>query len=323
MDVYLFGAGASAAEGAPGTDGVFAAAWRLLGPDFDDRVQAVWRFLTDVFGVPVAGVESFAHMPTVDEVFGLVDWTLHCEQGLGGTYGPARLYQVRQDLEHLLCATLDAAPAAGADGPYARFARSVLAAGPERFALLSLNYDTLLDRALGAAGAEPDYGLAQTDLRPRRSPLLCKLHGSLNWVLCSACDQVAIAGPSGLGRCTRCGHTSLRSLIISPTWRQGGLPTQLRHVWDLALESLQRAERLTLVGYSLPPADVPVYQLIRRGLLTSRLGRAPVITVVNHRHESGQADVCHWREQQVRARFTRFFGEAVHFDFAGFQGQLV
>lgn len=327
MDIYLFGAGASAAEGAPGTDGFLAAAWRLLGPDFDARVQAVWRFLSDVFGVPLSGPSDFACLPAVDEVFSLVDWTLHCDQGLGSGYAPPRLYQVRRDLEYLLGMTLDTALAgrrpASLPGPHARFARAVAAAGPERFALLSLNYDTLLDEALAAAGIEPDYGFVAADLRQRGTgPLLCKLHGSLNWALCPACDRVAVVRP-GAGPCARCGAESLRSLIISPTWRQGGLPTQLRQVWDLALEAIQQAERLTLVGYSLPPADVPIYQLIRRGLLTRRTNRPPAITIIDHRHAEAAAGVCHWREEQIRVRFTRLFGPGVHFDFTGFDGRYI
>ena len=83
MDLYIFGAGASAAEGAPVTRDLFARAFGYLSPAFDDRVAQVWRFLEAVFEVPVDGPDAFAALPPVDEVISLVDWSLHADQGLG------------------------------------------------------------------------------------------------------------------------------------------------------------------------------------------------------------------------------------------------
>lgn len=330
MDVYLFGAGASAAEGAPAIADFLARAWELLGPEFDDRVRATWRFLETVFRTPVSGPESFRLMPGVDEIISLVDWSLQVNQGLGYQYDPPRLYQVRRDLEHLLAATLDAALQdrfREGDGPHARFVRSLLAARePEAFALLSLNYDTLLDDALMGAGAGPDYGLG----RRRGGPFLAKLHGSLNWALCPACGHINVADEKvahllpyveGLA-CRRCGNERLNGLIVSPTWLKNYEGFRLQHVWDQALEYLQQADRVVFVGYSMPPADIAVYQLIRRALLSGRHRDCPEILVINHRGEGDDPAAARLHEAALAERFTRLFGHCVRFDFSGFHGQI-
>jgi NAD-dependent SIR2 family protein deacetylase len=319
MNVYLFGAGASAAEGAPATQEFFARAWNLLGPRFDERVMEVWQFLAYVFATQVDGPDAFARVPAVDEVISLVDWSLHANQGLGQRYDPPRLYQIRRDLEYLLCTTLDTVLAAHprrADGPHARFARTLAAnAHPGRCALISLNYDTLLDQALADAGLAPDYGLHAPN--PQAGPLLAKLHGSLHWALCPACGQIEVGRPA----CRRCDNRRLHALIISPTLLKSYEGAHLQQIWDQALACMQQAERLVFVGYSLPQADVAVYHLIRRGLLAGRRG-APHVTVINHTNPDWSASERDLHHQGVRARFTRLFGADVAFDFNGFHGQV-
>lgn len=318
MDLYIFGAGASAAEGAPATRNLFARAYRVLGPHFDEQVQEVWSFLEAVFQRPIAGPTAFDDLPPVDEVISLVDWSLHVDQGLGPGYDPPRLYRVRQAVEHLLCSALDAAQeqrCSPADGAHARFARALATRSPGSFVLLSLNYDTLLDDALVAAGLPIDYGL---DSHAAGGPLLLKLHGSLNWALCPACDQIETAreqvahllpGANGLV-CSRCGNRRLAGVIISPTWLKRYSPPKLTRVFERALHAVQQADRIVVVGYSMPPADVAIHHLIRRGLLTRRRSEPPAVEVINHRPSEALID-----------RFRRLFGPNVKFDFSGFRGQ--
>jgi len=321
MDLYVFGAGASAAEGAPTTQDFLARAYEYLAPDFDPQVAEVWRFLEQVFEVPVEGPHSFAHLPPLDEVISLIDWCLHADQGLGPAYGPAELARVRRGMEHLLCAALDAAQdrrasSAAHSGPHARFARALAQREPGSFVLLSLNYDTLLDDALAGAGLAPDYGL---DGEGKGGALLLKLHGSLNWAHCQACDHLEVAREQVAHRlprvaglaCGRCGNPRLAGVVISPTLMKRYTPPPLGRVFDRALQAVRQARRITFVGYSLPPADVAIHQLIRRGLLSRPGAEPPAITVINHR-----------RSRTLVDRFTRLFGPRVRFDFSGFRGQL-
>lgn len=316
MDLYLFGAGASAAEGAPATRDLFAMAYRDLGPPFDEQVQAVWDFLAAVFGRQVDGPAAFDHLPPLDQVISLVDWSLHADQGLGPAYDPPRLYRVRQALEHLVCSVLDAAQdRRPGDGPYARFVRALAGRPPGSYVLLSLNYDTLLDDALRVAGLTPDYGLGPAD---GSGPLLLKLHGSLNWAHCPACDHIAVVReqvahllprPAGLS-CSRCGSRRLAGVVISPTWLKRSLPAPLSRVFAQALEAVRRAERIVFIGYSLPPADLAVQHLLLRGLLTRKGAAPPRVEVITRRPSEATID-----------RFRRLFGPGVAFDCTGFRGQ--
>ncbi|HYF77808.1 MAG TPA: hypothetical protein VD973_11780 [Symbiobacteriaceae bacterium] len=321
MQIYLFGAGASAAEGAPATQGFFARAWTLLGPRFDERTAAVWHFLTEIFGHPVTGPDSFEFIPAVDEVISLVDWSLHANQGLGRRFDPPRLYLVRRDLEHLLCATLDAALARREDdqpGPHSRFAADLARHfAPDQVTLISLNYDTLLDDALTGAGWAPDYGLQAT----ASGPLLAKLHGSLNWVQCPACSYIAVTRCPAT--CAQCGNANLHGLIISPTLIKSYRGAHLDHIWELALARLRQADRIVFVGYSLPQADIAIYHLLQRSMLVAPAGRLrPAVHVINHTASHSSPAARAMKEDAVTSRFRRLFGPRVTFDFSGFHGQV-
>jgi len=332
MEVYVFGAGASAAEGAPVTEALFPRAWVLLGPSADRRVAAVWRFLEQVFGVRIRSAACFHHLPAVDEVISLVDWSLQTHQGLGHLYDPPRLHEIRRDLEYLVQVTLRAAVQRAADrrgGPHARLVRRLWARGLlKQVAFISLNYDTLLDNALARIGVMPDYGL--NGGTRQEGPLLAKLHGSLNWALCPACGRVAApenlqavreaTGP--VSRCERCDNPRLRGLIIPPTLQKSYPGAGLQQVWDRALEAIQSASRITFVGYSMPPGDIPVYHLIRRGLLTRRRGGRPAIRVINHQRADLSPTQRRLERNALIGRFHRLFGPEVSFDFSGFHGQI-
>jgi hypothetical protein len=326
IDLFLFGAGASAAEGAPATANLFPEAWRLFAGRQDRRVERVWRFLAEVWGQPVGAPADFARLPHLDDVVSMIDWSLHMEQGLGPSWGPRELWDLRQDLTYLLSATLGAAMARGLPqpgGPHERFVRGL---GGRPAVLLSLNYDTLLERALKAGGVEPDYGFDRLNLTAVSPSIpLLKLHGSLNWAHCPACDRIAVlAHPLGKRAdpvCTRCGSAALDRLIITPTWLKRYTATQLRHVWDLALEAVQAAERLTFIGYSLPPNDVAVAQFLRRAILARPQGRTLEVRVIN-RTRSGPPEAQYQGQVALADRFIRHFGPGVTFDWRGFHGQV-
>lgn len=323
MDVYIFGAGASAAEGAPATGQFLLTAWRLLGNQSDPRIGVVWRFLEGLSGRRIMDEGCFEHLPTVDQLFSLVDWSLHADLGLGPDLDPARLRQVRRDLEHLVAATLEASlrqSGARDAGAHRRLAGALALRSPDRpYALISLNYDTLLDDALRSGVAPPDYGFDQPGCGEGggKGPLLLKLHGSLNWVHCKACDRVGVTKGDVAhllpGRrtltCSQCGSTRLDGLLVSPTMLRHGLPHPLQSVWERAFQTLRRADRLVFVGYSLPAADVAVLHLIQRALLT-RCGQArPAIEVINH-------------SDRTVSHFRRLFGPEIRFDLSGFRGQV-
>ncbi|MBU3742886.1 MAG: hypothetical protein FGM24_11505 [Candidatus Kapabacteria bacterium] len=167
------------------------------------------------------------------------------------------------------------------------------------FTLISTNYDTIIDRVVyDVESEEADHQFPHTDvgttfrvryseqgtLIPRNtnaSKRLFKLHGSLNWLKCPACENLYIAsvdenltkfventyGVEALNDC-HCGHAPLRPLIISPSYVRDVRDTALREIWRSAQESLRMADVWIFVGYSLPAEDVAIRSMIARARMS-------------------------------------------------------
>lgn len=141
--------------------------------------------------------------------------------------------------------------------------------------IITFNYDTLLDRHLLDDRLATDVYFDQ--IRERRdrasrvsqpNPLLLKLHGSTNWRCSSEELRTVIDGGAADGELYRIENVwvdnssspsptdAVSPLIIPP------LPTKpitsislFNWLWTRAYEYLHTAERLVIVGYSLPPSD--------------------------------------------------------------------
>lgn len=167
--------------------------------------------------------------------------------------------------------------------PYAEFVRLLallrLEARPShRVVLLTFNYDICIDFALYNEGIEVHYGLDGTSGDGASVPLL-KLHGSLNWTEDSKSKAVV---PWTLGDylSTRSVLTAsrLKSLfvpigshlsefkqngatvtgvpvIVAPTFNKGDSHRTLSRVWQVAAEELGKADNIFIIGYSFPDTD--------------------------------------------------------------------
>lgn len=167
--------------------------------------------------------------------------------------------------------------------------------------LISTNYDTILDDcwySLTTADEDKDDLEPDTDLGtgfrtrfstqgtviPRNTRVrkkLYKLHGSLNWLKCSACEQLymsptdesimeygkEIAGSPGLNDC-HCNHAPLRHLIVSPSYVRDVRDTVLQEIWRSAQEAMRTADTWMFVGYSLPAEDVAIRSMIQRAFIS-------------------------------------------------------
>jgi len=109
--------------------------------------------------------------------------------------------------------------------------------------------------------------------------LLLKMHGSINWHFCKACNKIFIPGdkfakPVGKTHgneymnmigCPHCSKNnrlwSLRQLIVPPTYFKGYTIPNLQDVWILAFERLREADEIHFLGYSLSDIDILSYQL--------------------------------------------------------------
>jgi SIR2-like protein len=141
--------------------------------------------------------------------------------------------------------------------------------------IITFNYDTLLDTHLLAHRAPAEVYFDSIQERRDRassiqhdSPLLLKLHGSINWRCAEEDLRSIIEGPDGeedfyriktvwvdnSGAPKPVDKTS--PLIIPPLPSKPITSVQLFNwLWTRAYEYLHEARQLIIVGYSLPPAD--------------------------------------------------------------------
>jgi hypothetical protein len=139
-----------------------------------------------------------------------------------------------------------------------------------RNSFVSFNYDTVLEEALRDLGVSYCYGFkpktvnfdasAVAEVDDAAIPVL-KLHGSVNW-----------ARRTGRGRALTVFSTYddvLRSQLvpelIPPTWKKI-FENQLEAIWETAVQCLNTATRIIIIGFSMPPTDVHFKFLMAAGL---------------------------------------------------------
>lgn len=199
-----------------------------------------------------------------------------------------------------------------------------LASGPgHQVSIISTNYDIEIEQELynrlgyhqvfdsvdfGTCVRAPDSGTVHK--RPKEAPYsVLKLHGSLNQLRCSVCDNIYVnpvgaiaylsfvlddlaepgnADNAGLqvletseADTCHCGHRPLRHVIIAPSYVRDVRDPILLEIWRNALEALRQADRWIIIGYSLPPEDVAIRSMFLRAFQGRDLGKGPPeVTVV-------------------------------------------
>lgn len=126
---------------------------------------------------------------------------------------------------------------------------------------ITFNYDLLVEEALTNMSIPYTYGITSKAERSLKSVEVLKLHGSVNWA------------KSGTSKTKYIAYNSYDELRISgqvpqlvpPTWRKI-FTGPLRQVWDRSLKSLEKATRIIVIGFSIPPTDNHFKYLIGAGL---------------------------------------------------------
>ena len=189
--------------------------------------------------------------------------------------------------------------------------------------IITLNYDLILDHGLQRLEIDPIYALdsqSQNSVHPpqrlrNRGVYLLKLHGSANWLSCSNCpNEISISrdkvthDDSALltGLCGQCGERSLTPLVVPPTWNKGGRHPVLQSVWRMALAKLRNAQRIFIIGYSLPDSDRFFEYLLGAALSQNR--NLYEIIVVN-------------KDNTIAAKYAELFSESFAQRFVHYQLQ--
>jgi hypothetical protein len=143
-----------------------------------------------------------------------------------------------------------------------------------RDAIISFNYDTLIEEGLGRWRIPFSYRFEKelpsfhtfaqciqvsSSTRPDAISVL-KLHGSVNWALDAENKRLSVFRTYEEVR-----NKNLSPLLVPPTWRKDPA-AQLSDVWDGAVSALRSATNVIIIGYSIPPTDQHFKYLLAAGL---------------------------------------------------------
>lgn len=207
LDIYVFGAGASFVHGAPLTNEILP--YALTEPDLrdDNRLDPARRFLSEVFHFDAGGPAEPRDYPGLVDVLSVVDLAMDRRENLARDYDQDRLREVRRSLDYCIFTALEHSLSYRTTARRRSTATKELVEklDPRTTAIISFNYDVIVDIALSrrhkkfdfrAADAERlaevseglgiDYGVAFSNMpapeAPREDFRLLKLHGSFNWL---------------------------------------------------------------------------------------------------------------------------------------------
>jgi archaellum component FlaC len=154
-----------------------------------------------------------------------------------------------------------------------------------RDAVLSFNYDTLMDRALTLEGQnrwvpETGYGFKMAKIGPQWTPpphpgppvqhpvVLLKPHGSLNWELSESRKKVSLVDEYG---------PTTADSIVPPTWDKADVRERpWNEVWRTARGVLGTARMLVVIGYSVPVTDQ-----LSQALLRADVNNLSALVIIN------------------------------------------
>jgi NAD-dependent SIR2 family protein deacetylase len=336
MKVVIFtGAGAGKSDGIPLQTELFERFFLRPATNTHraELVSNVAGFFRAAFGVDPLGSGSH-RLPTFEEALGILDLAIAREDAIQGVANPlgniAGLRARRRELILALAVVL--APVHHRDETvHARLVANLRSTN--RLAtttFVTTNYDTLIDDAIDreaitidrGTGSLIDYGMGgltapdqDPDRELRTFPCL-KVHGSLNWLYCPACDLLDVTYASNgairlvddpeAARCYEC-ETLRTPIIVPPSYYKNLSNVYLAVVWTKAYHALRAADQLVFCGYSFPDADMHIKYLVKRAQLNRDRHVNPLqVALVNH--FPGKAPDVAAAERQ---RFQRFLGNEV------------
>jgi NAD-dependent SIR2 family protein deacetylase len=203
--------------------------------------------------------------------------------------------------------------------------------------VIAKHIDELHPSGGGGPGGFPSYECDVATGTYRQWPKfgkLLKIHGSLNWLYCPGCHRLDIGVSNSGSRtckvlellyyesplegryscrgspCPDC-KVFVRPVMITPTHHKDYRNPHVAQVWYQAERALREADRVFIIGYSLPDDDVEVAYLLKRGL-----AHLPpeAITVVEYDPPTHRG----LRDHPVGRRYRTLFGEGLDWQTGGF-----
>lgn len=292
--VFIFGAGASSAAGAPLMNTFLQVADTLL-----EEEKATWasecfeHVFTARRELQSAFAKSYIDIDNLESLFSSFEMAYLVEQL--GSLDVKVVQQLPEALRQCILRTLELSvkfeldksdPIVKSPYPYDAFAELVklmhMQKGIGPVTLITFNYDLALDYALLRAGFTIDYGLSS--IKDASNDVIClfKPHGSLNWTKDGngkiSAKPVRLLDSSYYWRRLGVPERDLRKIaidtaellneeiewgerlrpapfIVPPTLGKAEHQLQVRAIWQRIVGTLSGATNILVSGYSLPPSD--------------------------------------------------------------------
>ncbi|MEM9391334.1 MAG: hypothetical protein AAGA02_12720 [Bacteroidota bacterium] len=305
--VVIFGAGATKACGGPLTNEILFNAFNSNGLTNNRFTALLNEFLIDNFHLSRhrsrRTINSYPGLPLL---ISLVDTAINRNQPFNNEWNFDRMLMVREALEYVIFAIIKKKLEIGFENHYYNFLQKIFIKERKLPTVVSLNYDIIVDNALIKLMLEkedfrfvPNYGceISSEGYKERIGKAdLYKLHGSLNWLYCPACNRLEV-GMDKSGKFMRkeldrlyrlkninkvytkglessykrrddkCNdskcRTKLRPIIITPTHFKDYRNPHVSSVWYNAERALRTAKKIYIIGYSLPEDDIDVIYLLK------------------------------------------------------------
>lgn len=347
--VILFGAGATKACGGPLTNEILPQAFEPMVRSKIEReyyIDLLDQFLVENFHLPQQQTDrTEADYPALPLLLSLVDKALDLKQPMGPNWAVNKLGDVRRALQYMVFALLEYKLRRLSHNYYVDLLDALDPMHNDPPTVISLNYDIIADNALVKHNNDlPDYGCDIATERYQnwlhRGKLL-KIHGSLNWSYCPNCTRLDLGvAKSGstykmleeLYRvdplearfscqgfpCPDC-KTHVEPVLITPTQIKDYRNPHVRKVWDLAEQALRNAERVIIIGYSLPDDDLEVIYLLKRSLGRLANSVPQNITVVEKANDEVMRPI---NKHPVGRRYRSIFGPNIDWRTDGFEGLI-
>lgn len=334
--VYFLGAGATkaVAPGAPLNKDLVKNA--II--DFVESKEA--QFLLDF-------IANLFHIkdPTIDnQIWNLLDYIIQKGKSPSSKYNLEQIIDLRRCLLHLVIREFQKSLEVVEPRIYKMFINKIQNTDS---AIISTNYDILIDSALSkimglnygakvrtriTGGFADTAGLQRPGAYEPGIPLnqskipLFKIHGSLNWLYCSKCDEVDITTDKGAVRtlsgdyyCFNRNCTNkYEPLLITPTMFKNYENRFIKETWDCAEKALIDAERLVFIGYALKDEDYQIRCLLMKALLNKIECYRKIIVI--ERKPKNQKDK-RYLEENIKKRYQDLYG-GVDFRTIGFTGYI-
>jgi hypothetical protein len=285
--VFILGAGASKPAGAPLINdffatGIFHLTHGTAFPDKLDNYKNFFAYLKNKYGFDINNPDPYKSDP-----FAFVENTkINIEQILSNieeetSDGNKNMEDVRKEAVRFVFITLENAVKYGSNNNcYPDFVKKKVDIFNDESTIITFNYEIMLERALPRGcfsyGIDIDkdkiINFSSYEKSYKNNLLLLKLHGSLNWAVCSLCKKMYLFWSQRYDdiskkKCEGC-NANLEAVLIPPTRVKRNHLKNLRKVigleklWKMAKEKIIFADEITIIGYSFGEYDYEATGLI-------------------------------------------------------------